>query len=459
MKRFGLGTLVAAFAALGLDVGTRARCERPGASTSALRRRSLPGALGRQLDLRGHQLGAQAQGRRLHDPHGAEPALRAGHAGPLALLRRDPPGRRHPSAPRRVAEQRRGRTRARAIGYGAFYPFMATGEEKTIYELPKGYGYPVGAKDMWIFNYMIHNLWPQAALGVRHLRHRLRAHDHAAGQDDHTGAPDLDGRRGRSRSTPSSTSTATAGVNGQLHVPGHGQEPLRGRSRALNEFTIDHPGHADRHRRPRASRRPVRQLDMIRPGAAPTAARMPGHRARTRCACSAPTPTTGTSAGRSRGTWRWQGTATDWRPDGQGRRHPAVSATYETRTPPGMSRWGSWSCGRPGTGPGATDPFSHKLDQSGHLTHGHLAENDNHGGDCSTSASTPDNARTARRSQVDDHAASNYNPGDFTATGKIDCMPTVVRARRSRSSTRTPARSNISFLVPTADYQGRSSTR
>src|SRR5947209_14662816 len=40
-------------------------------------------------------------------------------------------------------------------GYGLGYPFMATGEEKTIYELPSGYGYPIAAKDRWYFNYMI----------------------------------------------------------------------------------------------------------------------------------------------------------------------------------------------------------------------------------------------------------------------------------------------------------------
>ena len=43
-------------------------------------------------------------------------------------------------------------------GLGGFYPFAATGEEKTVYEFPKGYGYPIGAKDYWVLNYMIHNL-------------------------------------------------------------------------------------------------------------------------------------------------------------------------------------------------------------------------------------------------------------------------------------------------------------
>src|SRR5947209_1217985 len=44
-------------------------------------------------------------------------------------------------------------------GYiGGVYPFMAVGEEKTIFEMPSGYGYPIHASDFWVLNYMIHNL-------------------------------------------------------------------------------------------------------------------------------------------------------------------------------------------------------------------------------------------------------------------------------------------------------------
>src|SRR5205807_109515 len=43
-------------------------------------------------------------------------------------------------------------------GYVGFYPFMAVGEEKTVFQVPKGYGYPVGKHDWWVLNYMIHDL-------------------------------------------------------------------------------------------------------------------------------------------------------------------------------------------------------------------------------------------------------------------------------------------------------------
>ncbi|MFM7270981.1 MAG: hypothetical protein ACKO2C_05035 [Actinomycetes bacterium] len=39
--------------------------------------------------------------------------------------------------------------------------FFAAGEEKTSMILPKGYGYEYRATDQWTLNYMIHNLWPK----------------------------------------------------------------------------------------------------------------------------------------------------------------------------------------------------------------------------------------------------------------------------------------------------------
>ena len=41
------------------------------------------------------------------------------------------------------------------------YPTFAAGEEKTILQLPRGYGYHYDPSDRWIMNYMIHNLTPK----------------------------------------------------------------------------------------------------------------------------------------------------------------------------------------------------------------------------------------------------------------------------------------------------------
>ncbi|MFL5895282.1 MAG: hypothetical protein ACJ76Z_09220 [Thermoleophilaceae bacterium] len=44
--------------------------------------------------------------------------------------------------------------------YGNFLPFFGAGEEKTTFQLPSGYGLKVRATDQWYLNYMIHNLTP-----------------------------------------------------------------------------------------------------------------------------------------------------------------------------------------------------------------------------------------------------------------------------------------------------------
>src|SRR4051812_6204245 len=39
-------------------------------------------------------------------------------------------------------------------------PFFASGEEKTTFSMPEGYGYPVKGDDVWALNYMLHNQTP-----------------------------------------------------------------------------------------------------------------------------------------------------------------------------------------------------------------------------------------------------------------------------------------------------------
>ena len=79
---------------------------------------------------------------------------------------------------------------------------------------------------------------------------------------------------------------------------------------------------------------------------------------------------------------------------------------------------------------GAKDPFSQPIDWHGLVTHGHLKENDNHGGD--PASGLPD-----ARDLVDGTSPSNvdikgyiYGQGDLSLTGRAG-RPPVVRAGRS----------------------------
>lgn len=45
--------------------------------------------------------------------------------------------------------------------YGNYLPFYGVGEEKTVAQSVHGYGIPVRATDVWLLDYMLHNLTPQ----------------------------------------------------------------------------------------------------------------------------------------------------------------------------------------------------------------------------------------------------------------------------------------------------------
>ncbi len=68
-------------------------------------------------------------------------------------------------------------TTTREYGLG---PFMASGEEKTIFGVPRGYAMPVGATDDWQLLYMIHSAVPQPT--VVYITYDLDYIPKAAGQ-------------------------------------------------------------------------------------------------------------------------------------------------------------------------------------------------------------------------------------------------------------------------------------
>ena len=109
-----------------------------------------------------------------------------------------------------------------------------------------------------------------------------------------------------------------------------------------------------------------------------------------------------------------QGTLADWRPYVKAGDVLSVSATYETKRASWyesmgiMVVWEAYTKTK-----GAEDPFAHKLDQSGHLTHGHLAENNHHGGTTGTGV----NLKAMKDCSVNQVTILHYqyNPGDFMA--------------------------------------------
>jgi plastocyanin len=320
------------------------------------------------------------------------------------------------------------------------YPFMATGEEKTIYSLPKGYGYPIGGNDRWFVNYMIHNLWPQPAKvyitydmdfipdSSPAARGITPVHPIWMDVEDHHIYPVFDVHR-------------YSGRNGIFTFPDMAKKPYAG-GPPLNMFTVDHPGTlvaTAGHVHPGGL---YTDLDLIRSGASIARKAVRG---------SVPDSVRLFQSNAhyfdKRGPISWDmamtGTAKDWRPHVDPGDTMRVSATYETRRASWyesmgiMVVWEAWDDQiglDPFTGKvhraiahqtSGINPFRHAVDQQGFVTHGHLAENNHHGGTTWTTVkiSKLHNCRT----KTVDIAGFVYSPGDIdtSAPGTRRCIPTI----------------------------------
>ncbi len=318
---------------------------------------------------------------------------------------------------------------------GGFYPFMAVGEEKTIYQLPRGYGYPIGAHDVWLLNYMIHNLRetpakvyitydmdfiPDSSPAARGI---TPVHPIWMDVEDHHLYSVFDVKR-------------YSGVNGKFTFPDMAKDPYRGWPSPLNEFRIDHPGTlvaTAGHVHPGGL---YTDLDLIRAGA--RIARKVRHGS---VAHSVRLFQSNAHYFDKRGPISWDmamtGTTADWRPhvdDGDTLR---VSATYETRRASWYESMGImvvWEAydseigldpftgkvSRPIAHQAGVNPFVHQVDERGYITHGHLAENDHHGGTAWLTVNP--NKLPSCRTRTVVIAGFLYNPGDLDHPS---CAPTI----------------------------------
>jgi hypothetical protein len=310
-------------------------------------------------------------------------------------------------------------------GYaGGIYPFMAAGEEKTIFNFPSGYGYPIGARDAWFLNYMIHDLTNRGAkVYITYDIDFVPATDPLAATitpihplwmdvQDHHIYPVFDVKR-------------FSGHNGRFTYPDMAKNPY-GSGPPLNEFTVDHPGTlvgTAGHLHPGGL---YDELDLIRSGAQPSGG-----------AISGPVPDS-VRLFRSnahyfdpRGPISWdmamQATAADWRPRVSAGDTLRVSATYETKRASWYESMGIMVVWEAWDDQSGSDPFTHPTDQSGHVTHGHLAENRHHGG----ASNIAPNLRKFKPCFTHKVIIGGFHftPGDFTSTGSDRCTPTIRKGQ------------------------------
>jgi plastocyanin len=352
--------------------------------------------------------------------------------------------------------------------------FFASGEEKTIFALPPGYGYPVRAGDRWLMNHMIHNLTPrQDEVWITYEFDWVPAGSDLGRQlkpvrpiwmDVQNGSayPVFDVHRG-------------AGGDGALTYPDEAPNAY-GEGRRKNEWTVDrdgtlvtgaghlHPGglHTDLelvrpgtktfdvqgHRRLhdqnlREHRRGHRRLRKVKSSSRAREhrrlhrrleiAHRRGHRGLTRVRDSVPLFRSEAVYFDPNGpvSWDMSMTTTDrnWRAGVRKGDRLRVSATYETERASWYESMGIMILYMADeSGP---DPFEDPPDDRGAITHGHLRENENHGareGGLPNPATLPDGGATTQASI----ANFVYVPGDLSGFGPASHPPVIRPSQRLR---------------------------
>ena len=251
---------------------------------------------------------------------------------------------------------------------------------------------------------MIHNLTAEAVPGVAHLRRRLRARVVAEGVGDEGRPPDL-ARRAERQDLPGVRRAQGQRHRRQVHLP----------RRRSDRAARQHVHGAERRRagedvRPPAPRRPLRHVlgDARRPDQEDLHVEGEVLRARGRGVVGRVDDDHARRLGRG----------------GEGGRHAEHLRRPTTRAGRrGTSRWDSASCGCT-TARAATTRSRGTIDQQGVLTHGHLPENDNHGGKPTTTFA--DRARRGVGSAGHDasrSAASSTAPATSPPTARSRPSP------------------------------------
>ena len=254
--------------------------------------------------------------------------------------------------------------------------FFAVGEEKTILKFPTGYGYQYKATDHWLLNYMIHNLtsdrnevWitydidfiPATAPQAQTIKPARPIWMDVQNGETY---PVFDVPRG-------------GGHNGEYTYPDDATDPYNG-GPAKNVWTVDQDGillATAGHVHPGGLRD---DLWLQRNGAVvSTDKAKPGTTDTTHLFSSV------SHYYEPAGPVSWDvtmsATPDDWRVQVHKGDKMSMTATYESKDHSwyeGMGIMVVWMA----SGKGGTDPFTTSVNAPGILTHGHLPEDDNHGG-------------------------------------------------------------------------------
>ncbi len=270
--------------------------------------------------------------------------------------------------------------------------FFAAGEEKTIFTMPRGYGYPYKASSIWLLNHMIHNLiTAPAQVYLTYTIDFIPASSAQAKTIRPVKPVWMDVQNGEVY--PVFDVKKNAGKKGRYTYPTQARNPY-GNGARKNEWVVPRDGvlvATAGHLHPGGL---YTDMWLTRNGAKAAkvnCARKASAAARKRCARSRPS-VKGNTAHLFRsnakywepaGAVSWDVAMTATRPDWKVKLRRGdtlkVTATYDSKRAAWYESMGIMIAYMASSGPG-DDPFQKRVDWPGKVTHGHLPENDNHGG-------------------------------------------------------------------------------
>jgi hypothetical protein len=320
--------------------------------------------------------------------------------------------------------------------------FFAAGEEKTIMTFPKGYGYEYKASDRWLLNHMIHNLTPVPTEVYMVLEIDFIPKTSSAARGLEPVRPIwMDVRNGQIY--PVFNVEKNAGQKGLYTYPNDQPAAYAG-GRKQNEWTVDrdgvlvstaghlHPGglHTDLWMRRKGARI-----------AKPACATKSSAAARKRCKATAPRGYGGNAhlfrsvakyfepAGAVSWDVAMTGTRSDWMVKVRKGDTLWTSATYDTKRGAWWESMGIMVAYMADSGPGH-NPYKQRVNYPGKPTHGHLAENNFHGGG---PTNLPDPRKLADGAQIGggnvDILDFKYALGDLSLSGQNGRPPVIPRGQ------------------------------
>jgi plastocyanin len=287
--------------------------------------------------------------------------------------------------------------------------FMAAGEEKTRMRLPNGYGYPVKATDRLLLNHMIHNLTPVPTQVYMVYQVDFVPANSAAARSIRPVRPVwMDVQNGNQY--PVFNVQKGSGKKGRYTYPNHARRPYASGSK-LNEWTVDRPGVL------------VATAGHLHPGGLHTDLNV--RRGSKRAHLFRSVAKYYEPAGAVSWDVAMTGTPLNWRVKLRRGDVLSTSATYDTSRGAWWESMGIMVAYMADGGPGR-NPFKHRVDFKGTVTHGHLAENNNHGGRPTSlpdPRKLPDGVENPGNLDIIDF---RYQFGDLSLSGQAG-LPPVIR--------------------------------